>query len=103
MECANKWLYTLPVNSRGRRMLTLEKARQIALLSPTAWCIGPYRCGYAIGKQTAYPDWDLYYIVDENNEPLRFDDLDSAVHFLRTQLHIHQAFVLLDAGLASTI
>lgn len=103
MQAANEWLHTLPVNGQGRHMLTLEKARHIALLSPTSWCIGPYRCGYAIGKQTAYPEWDLYYIVDENNEPLRFDDVDAAIHFLRTQLHVHQACVLLDAASASSI
>ncbi len=103
MQAANEWLHTLPVNSQGRRMLSLEQARQIALLSPTSWCIGPYRCGYAIGKQTPYPEWDLYYIVDENNEPLRFDDFDAAIDFLRTQLHIHQACVLLNAAFAPRI
>ena len=103
MEAANDWLYALPVDDQGRRVLTLEKARQIALLSPTSWCIGPYRCGYAIGKQTAYPEWDLYYIVDENSEPLHFDDIDSAIHFLRTQLHVQHAFVLLNAAFASGI
>jgi hypothetical protein len=93
-EAADDWLEILPINSHGRRMLTLDRARHLALLSPTRWCIGPYRCGYAIGKQTAYPEWDLYYLVDENNEPLYFDTLDAAMHFLRTQLHVHQAEVV---------
>ena len=95
MNDANSWLHILPVNSHGRHLLTLEKARQLAVLNPTSWCVGPYRCGYAIGKQTIYPEWDLYYIVDENNEPLRFDELEAAIHFLRTQLHIHHAILLL--------
>lgn len=93
-KAVDDWLEILPINSHGRRMLTLDKARHLALLSPTRWCIGPYRCGYAIGKQTAYPEWDLYYLVDENNEPLHFDTLDAAMHFLRTQLHVHQAEVV---------
>lgn len=95
MNAANEWLNAVPINSHGRHVLTLDKARQIALLSPTLWCIGPYRSGYAIGKQTAYPEWDLHYIVDENNKPLRFDDIDAATHFLRIQLHIYQAILLL--------
>ena len=95
MDTADAWLNALPVNSRGRHMLTLEKARQIALVSPTMWCVGPYCTGYAIGKQTTYPEWDLYYVVDENNEPLYFNDLDAAIGFLRSQLHIHQAILSL--------
>lgn len=72
-------------------------------VSPTMWCVGPYRTGYAIGEQTAYPGWDLYYVVNENNEPLYFDALDTAVEFLRSQLHILQAILsltpeLIDVG-----
>lgn len=103
MSGANEWLHALPANGQGRHMLTLENARRIALLSPTSWCIGPYRGGYAIGKETSYPEWDLYYVVDANNEPLRFDDFYEAIHFLRTQLHIYQACVLLTAAFASSI
>lgn len=95
MAAANEWLHVLPVNSNGRPMLTLEAARHLAPISPTSWFIGPYRCRYAIGKQTAYPEWDLYYLVDEDNEPLSFDGIDAATHFLHTQLHIHQAILLL--------
>lgn len=102
MNDENEWLHTLPVNSHGCHMLTLKEARQLALLSPTPWYVGPYRCGYAIGKHTVYPEWDLYYIVDEHNEPLRFDDIDAAIHFLRTQLHVHEACVLLNAAFASS-
>ena len=79
MNAENEWLHALPVNSQGRHMLTVEKARQLALLSPTSWCVGHYHCGYAIGKQTAYPEWDLYYIVNDDNEPLFFDNLDAAI------------------------
>ena len=52
---------------------------------------------YAIGKQTAYPEWDLYYIVNDDNEPLSFDNLDAAIDFLRTQLHVHHAELFLTA------
>ncbi len=103
MDIADSWLYALPINSRGRHMLTLDKARELALVSPTAWCIGPYRCGYGIGKQTAYPEWDFYYIVDDNNEPLYFDDLDAAVRFLHTQLHVYQAVLMLTPALIKAI
>ena len=95
MDTANVWLNELPVNSRGRHMLTLDKARQIALVSPTMWCVRPYRMGYAIGKQTAYPEWDLYYVVNENNEPLCFDALAAAVEFLLSQLHVYQTILSL--------
>jgi len=90
----NEWLNELPVNRYGRRMLTLEKARQIAIRSPASWCIAAYGLGYTIAKQTAYPGWSLYYVVDQNNEPLRFDDLDAAMRFLRIQLHVHDARIL---------
>ena len=80
-------------------MLTLQKARHLAMVSPISWCIVPYGCGYAIAKQTAHAQWDLYHLVDENNEPLRFKDIDAARYFLRTQLHISQAKVLLAAVL----
>ena len=99
MNAENEWLHALPVNSHGRRMLTLKEARQLALLSPTSWCVGHYRRGYAIGKQTTYPEWDLYYIVNDNNEPLFFDDLDAAIGFLRTQLHVYHAELFLTATL----
>ena len=103
MTTADAWLHVLPVDSTGRHLLTLEKARKLAILSPTSWCIGPYRSGYAIGKQTTYPEWDLYYIVDETNEPLRFDGLDAAIHFLRTQLHIHHAVLFLTPILMAAV
>lgn len=90
----NEWLNVLPVNRHGRRMLTLDKARQIAMRSPASWCIAAYGLGYAIAKEIAYPDWNVYYVVDENNEPLRFDELDGAIRFLRIELNIRDARIL---------
>jgi len=94
MEETNDWLNELPVNRHGRRMLTLQRARHVAICSPTSWCIAAYGCSYAIAKETSYPECTLYYIVDEDNEPLRFEHLDAAMHFVRTQLHISGARIL---------
>jgi hypothetical protein len=78
----------------GRKTLDLEAARQLAAQSPEQWYIARHgKHGYLIGKMTLQKYSARHIVVDDAGQPMLFPAVESAIAFLRTELHVARPHV----------
>lgn len=89
MNAADAGSPASPANAGGRRVLSLEQAKDVARRDPAGWCAMILGDTYLVGKATAAAAGkECCHLVDENNEPLRFATFAEAAQFLHAQLGV---------------
>jgi hypothetical protein len=74
------WEHFLDRNSYGRRILSVERASQLAASGEiSGWYVAPHAMKWTVGRQAGT---ERYHVVDSNGEPLVFDSTLAAQEFL---------------------
>ena len=81
-----RWLDLQPKNRCGLKILTLPVARMIARDFPMDWYVAPYATQWTVGKAGAAPL--RFHVLDDNDEPLRFETIKAAQEYLRHELGV---------------
>jgi hypothetical protein len=77
----------------GRKTLTVEAAKQLAVESPDHWYIASGGKGYLVGKMTPQKFSQRHIVVDETGHAILFPTVESATAFLRVDLKVPRPHV----------
>jgi hypothetical protein len=82
------------LSRNGRKTLTVEAARQLALESPDHWYIASGGGkGFVVGKMTPQKFSQRHIVVDEAGQAMLFSTVESATAFLRVDLKVPRPHV----------